>query len=165
MSHIATVTVQVKDLKALASACERLGLEFIEGQTTFKWFGQWVGDYNGDDAAFKELGIDPKTYGTCLHAIRVKGAADHVYEIGVIKHPNRDGYALLWDFWNGGCGLMKHVAAQDDKEKKGIGKLMQMYGLEAAKRSLAKQGMTCVEKVLENGAIKLVANVMSKLKR
>ncbi len=159
MSHIATVKVEVKDLKALASACERLGLEFVEGQKTFKWYGHWVGDYSEDDAAFKELGIDPNTYGTCIHAIKVKDAHDQVYEIGVIRHPKKEGYALLWDFWAGGNGLMKHVAAEDDKEKKGIGKLMQMYGIEAAKRSLAKKGISCVEKIMENGAIKLIAKV------
>ena len=39
MSHVATVEVQITDLDALKAACEKLGLEFVEEKTEFRWYG------------------------------------------------------------------------------------------------------------------------------
>ena len=154
ISHVAAVKVQVKDLESLAKAAERCGLEFMEGQQTFKWFGTWVNDYSDDDAAYKSLGIDPKDYGKCLHALKVKGN-DQAYEIGVVANPE-GGYALLFDFYAGGYGLMSKVSAETDKQRKSLGKLQQMYALEVSKKAARKQGFAVKEKVGANGVIQVV---------
>lgn len=115
-----------------------------------------MNDYAEDDAAYKALGIDPKDYGKCLHAIGIEGN-DEAYEIGVVKNP-KGGYALLWDFFDGGNGLMKYVHAASDKAKSGIGKLQQAYAVEVAKKNARKQGFAVSEKVQKDGSIKLVCS-------
>ena len=72
MSHIVTVQVEIKDLEAVRRMCANLGWEFLEGQTSFVWYGR-----------------DPAK---CDHAIRVPGCD---YELGLEKH--EDAYKLLWD--------------------------------------------------------------------
>src|SRR6266576_2837582 len=99
MSHAATVEIELKDLESLAKAAEQLGLEFRQGQKTYKWYGRWVDDYHGEDAAYKN-GIKPEEYGKCEHALRVKGN-DSAYEVGVVKKPNGT-WGLIWDFYAGG---------------------------------------------------------------
>jgi hypothetical protein len=37
MSHISKIELEVKDLSVLGAACKRLGLELVQGQTTYKW--------------------------------------------------------------------------------------------------------------------------------
>ena len=73
MSHVTKVNFKVQDIGALRDACADLGLEFHEGQKTFKWWG-------GQTQA-------------CDHAISMKGA-DH--EIGVVRRPD-GSYELRWD--------------------------------------------------------------------
>ena len=105
-SHVATIRVEIRDLDALAIACERLGLEFVRGQTTYKWWGISVGDHPLPE------GYTADDLGKCLHAIRVKGDTQ-AYEIGVVL--NRDGsgsYGLIWDFFSGGYGLEEKVGAE-----------------------------------------------------
>ena len=156
MSHIATVEVQIKDLDCLAKAAERCGLEFKRDQKNFRWYGKWMADYDADDAAYKRLGIDPKDYGKCLHALSVKDdTGRRAYEIGVVENP-KGGFALLWDFFAGGQGLMKNVSAETDTQQKGIGKLQQMYALEVAKKNAKKRGFAVKEQPGKNGEIKLV---------
>jgi hypothetical protein len=130
MSHVATVELEVKDLDALAKACEPLGLEFRLNQKTFRWYGRWVNDYSKADAAYKH-GIKPEDYGKCLHAIAVKGN-DKAYEVGIIQKP--DGtFGLVWDFYEGGYGLMELVG-------KDCGKLAQEYAAQVAMKQARKQG-------------------------
>ena len=74
MSHISKIELEVKDLATLNQACSRLGLELIQGQKTFRWFGQ---------------------NGQCDHAIRVPEAR---YEIGIVKEENR--YSLVCDYFD-----------------------------------------------------------------
>src|SRR5437016_6251552 len=102
MSHVAAIKTEITDLEALKRACDELGLTFKEGQTTYKWFGQWVNDYHGEDAAYKS-GIDPKDYGKCAHAIGVPGSG---YEIGVVKLPNGN-FTLIYDFFGPGRKIME----------------------------------------------------------
>ena len=104
MSHIAIIQLEVTDLQSLALAAQLCGLEFVPAQTTYKWFGHWVGD-----SPLPE-GIDVDQLGKCSHAIRVPGNAA-AYEIGVVAKPG-GGYTLLWDFWAGGQGLQ--ALAGDD---------------------------------------------------
>jgi hypothetical protein len=116
MSHVAALSMQVKSLSALKKAALACGLELVEGQTTYRWYGRWVQDYHGENAAYK-LGIDPKNYGKCDHAIRIPGNAK-AYEIGVVKSPNGEGYELVWDFWQGGYGLEAKIGSDGEKLRK-----------------------------------------------
>ena len=79
MSHISKIELEVKDLGTLKQACNRLGLSLLEGQRTFKWYGQ-------EDER-------------CDHVIRVPGAT---YEIGVTKTGNL--YELKCDYWDPAIG-------------------------------------------------------------
>lgn len=74
MSHISKIELAVKDLSILGQACQKLGLDFIKGQRTFRWY---------------------ENEARCDHAIKIPGAN---YEIGVI---NRSGcYELNCDFYD-----------------------------------------------------------------
>lgn len=154
MSHVATVELEFKDLECLKAAAVRCGLEFREGQKTFKWYGRFMNDYHGDDAAVTR-GYDPKDFGKCEHAIGVPGKSS-AYEIGLVRSNSGDGWALLFDYWSGGHGLMEKVSSDQDKGRKGIGKLAQAYAVEVAKKKLKKKGLVVTEKVVD-GKIRLVA--------
>jgi len=152
MSHVTTIDLKINDLDALAIAADRLGMELVRGVKTYKWFGRFVGDYN--DAAIKEMGIDPKDHGKCDHVLRVKGAGSDTYEIGVVKVG--DDYRLLYDFWAGGNGLMEKVSSVG-KHGKDCNKLRQEYATEVARKQLRKQGYR-VREVRQDGRVKLVAS-------
>lgn len=135
MSHVTTLKIEIKDLAALKDACKKVGLEFREGQGTYKWFGRHVGDYPLPE------GFKKGDLGKCDHAIGVKGKKD-AYEIGVCK---RDGkYVLLWDFWQGGYGLQE-VAGRD------CSNLTTAYtknvAIKEAKKLASSQGYTVSEEV------------------
>lgn len=93
MSHISKIELEVRDIQVLSSACNRLGLELLKGQKTFKWYG-------------KEA--------KCDHAIRVPGAK---YEIGVLK--NGSIFELSCDYYDSNiekvvgkqAGLLKQAYA------------------------------------------------------
>ena len=74
MSHISKIELEVKDLAVLNRACSRLGLEFVKGQKSFKWFG-------------KEA--------SCDHAVKIPGAS---YEVGVVK--TGGSYELRCDYYD-----------------------------------------------------------------
>lgn len=111
MSHVVAVDCRITDIDALRRACETLGLEFREGQTTYRWYGRWENDYAAEDAAYK-LGIRPETYGQCRHAIAIPGD-DRSYEIGVVERS--DGtYALVLDFYgSNGARTAQMVGGHD----------------------------------------------------
>lgn len=127
MSHVATIDVEINDIPSLKKACEENGWTFCENQKTYKWYGRWVNDYHGDNAAYKN-GVDPSNYGKCEHAIKVSSNPG-AYEIGVAR--NKEGkLVLIWDFWGGtiekACGknckklydsYVKHVTVKKMKAK------------------------------------------------
>ena len=79
MSHISKIELEVNDLSVLQKACNRLGLNFVSGQKTFKWYG-------AED-------------GKCDHAITIpKG----FYEIGVVLINGK--YELQCDYWDSSIG-------------------------------------------------------------
>lgn len=134
MSHITEIEVEIKDLNALKAACERLGFTFMEGQTTYAWYGS------------DEGGPRPEL-GRCEHAIVVPDAA---YEVGV-KANGRAGYQLLWDpYWKGGL---------EERLGKGAGLLKQAYSLEAAKEAAISQGYSVCEIPQQNGVITLQISI------
>lgn len=127
MSHVAQIEIEVRDLEALKSACQRLGLEFVAGQRSYRWYGRHVGDYP------LPPGFSREDLGKCDHVIRVPGNAQ-AYEIGVVRRKDgRSGWVLLWDFWGGGFGLQEKVG-------EGAGRLKQAYALEAAKKAALRAG-------------------------
>lgn len=137
LSHVAAVLAEIDNLDALEAACKELGLTFVHGQKTFKWFGEWVGDYNAQDAAFKH-GIDPKDYGKCAHAIKVPGST---YEIGVKQMPNGK-YKLVYDFYGTGRKIVNTLG-------KGCEKLVQHYGLNRATLLGRAKGLITQRKVTQ----------------
>jgi hypothetical protein len=134
MSHVSTIecVIREKDLPDLKKAAEALGLVFNEGQKTHKWYGQWVNDYNAEDAAYKH-GINPKNYGKCDHAISVPGNG-HAYEVGVTKV--EDGtYRLVYDFFDGGRGMSKFIGPKGEQ-------LFQEFGKQKVFSAAAAQGFS-----------------------
>lgn len=134
MSHISTIELEINDLAALKTACDVLGLQFITGQTTYKWYGRLV---NPERTPLPE-GITEANLGRCDHAIRVPNAA---YEIGVVKLHNK--HVLLADFWSAG-GLKKAVGTNG-------GLLKQAYAVERIKTEARKKGYRFSRKTTETG--------------
>ncbi|MBF0232833.1 MAG: DUF1257 domain-containing protein [Desulfamplus sp.] len=104
MSHIAKIELEVTDIESLSRACQRMGLNFVQGKTTFKWY----------------YGVNQ-----CDHAIIIPGAN---YEIGIIF---KDGkYELETDFWDQGItvaigkngGLLKQRYAVERTKAEAIRK-------------------------------------------
>ena len=146
MSHVTKVELVVKDLECLKRAAAECGLEFREGQKTHRWYGQWVNDYSGADAAYKQ-GIKPEDYGKCEHAIGVPNNAT-AYEVGVVKNPSGEGWVLVADFWSGGKGL-EALAGRN------CSKLAQAYGQQVVQKTMKAQGWMVRKTVQSDGPIKL----------
>lgn len=141
MSHVATIKAEIKSLRGVKLACKRLGLEFLENQKTYKWFGKHVGDYP------IPFGMTIDDMGKCIHAIKVPGAN---YEIGVIRDPmNKKNFKLIWDFWD---SKLPEILG------KGAWKLTQAYEVEQTKYVAKMQGKTVREKVMDD-RIRLVVQM------
>lgn len=152
MSHVSAIETVINDLDALEEAAQTLGLELIRGQKTFRWYGQWVKDYHGDDAAYKH-GVDPSTYGKCDHVLRIPGSDENTYEIGLVQQPDST-FKIVLDHWGPGQKLVEkigglegkllnhaYVQAKTVKEltKKGF-KLIKQENLASGKTKLTLQG-------------------------
>lgn len=140
MSHVTSIKVKIASLDALKSAAEALGLEFHEGQKTFRWYGRHVGDYPLPEGFSKE------DMGKCEHALSIPGNKG-AYEIGVCKaRDGSDNYELLWDFWGGGFGLEERVG-------EGAMKLCEEYSVAYAKQCLEEQGYMVIEEEIQEVTI------------
>lgn len=141
MSHITKIEIEVTDLSVLKVACKRLGLNFVEGQKTYVWYGRMIGG-----GALPE-GLTEEDLGHCDHAIKVPGAS---YEIGI--RSNNKNHRLLWDNWEAG-GLEKVIGEN-------AGLLKQAYGIEKAKKEARRKGYKFREITGQNGllTLKLAAN-------
>ncbi len=158
MSHVVTVNIEVSDLKALASACKRMGLEFLEGQTSYEWYGHWVDDSPVPDGLFspeetervrrmskgERCAVMNKTLGRCAHAIRVPGSR---YEVGVVALANGK-FRLTWDWWD--TTLVPKLGGQKAE------KLMQAYGVEKTRREALRMGYRVQEQAQQDGSVKLL---------
>lgn len=149
MSHVAHIDLHIKDLDALKVACERIGLELMEGQKTFKWYGKWLDDYHSDKAAVNQ-GFNPEDFGNCEHTIRLADRRrTQAYEIGLVKRlDGKPGWTLLYDNWGAGKGLEAVCG-------KGAGLLKQSYAVQIAKRQAKKQGFRVKEVVKADGTVML----------
>lgn len=139
MSHVAKIKVEIKDLHALRAAAESLGLRFNLHQKTYKWYGSSVGDYPLPE------GFTAADLGKCNHAISIPGNST-AYEIGVVERNGK--FTLLWDFWQGGYGLVERVGKDGQK-------LIQAYARQVAIKQARAQGMTVTETTREDGTIVL----------
>lgn len=138
MSHVATVDVEVKDLDALEEAAKRLGMQLVRGQTTYKWWGESVGDYP------IPAGFTAEDLGKCEHAVRSDNAE---YEIGVVRRRDgRPGWQLIWDFYDD--TLVKVVG-------KDCCKLKVAYARAVATRQAIRGGFRVQEQVRPDGSIRL----------
>lgn len=153
MSHVARIDVQVTNLDDLRTACAELGLEFVEGQQTYEWFGQT----NLEESPLPE-GFHAEDLGRCEHAIRLNTSArlaawnehEHApYEIGVSKRRDgQPGWVLMWDYFQGGYGLMNVIGQRG-------GLLKQAIGIAATIRTMKAQGYRLERKTLPNGTIRV----------
>ena len=100
MSHVTVIAVELKDLEALKAVCAALGLEFIENQKTYRWYGRHVDDFPVPE------GLAKADLGRCDHAIAVKGNRN-AYEVGLVKRSK--AFIPLWDFWQGGYELRDKI--------------------------------------------------------
>ena len=132
MSHVAKIELEINDLDALKAACQRLGLEFRCGQTSYAWYGEYVGDYPLPE------GLTVQDLGKCDHAIHVPGAG---YEVGILKRNNK--YLLLWDFWSEG-GLERALG-------RNAGRLKQAYAIERTRHEALRKGYRMTECGTQNG--------------
>ncbi|WP_028314654.1 DUF1257 domain-containing protein [Desulfatibacillum aliphaticivorans] len=132
MSHISKIEVRIDSLDALKLACHRLGFQFNQNQTTYKWFGRWVGDEPLPE------GVSEEELGKCHHAIIVPECE---YEIGVVKRESH--YILLWDSWYRG-GLKKKIG-------KNAGILKQAYSIEKIRAEARKRSYRITEKRTPQG--------------
>jgi len=139
MSHIAKIELEINDPETLKLACERLGLQFMENQTTYSWYGTSIGDTPLPE------GITASDLGKCDHAIRVPGAQ---YEIGIVKRDRK--YILLWDSW--------HQGGLEQKLGKNAGRLKQAYGIEKVRKEARLKGHRICEQKTNQG-IRLVLRV------
>ena len=116
MSHVTTIKFNGKwNLATLKAMCAAEGWDFIEGQKTFSWYGQHVGDYPLPDR------FTQGDMGKCNHAINIPGAK---YQIGVIEKEGK--LHLLWDFYDAG-GLQQALG-------KDAGLLTKAYTLAETRR-------------------------------
>jgi len=143
MSHVVLCNFRVHDVDSLAAAVKRLGGALLRGQSKWRWFEKFM-----NDSAIPK-GFRPEDYGrNAEHVIRFP---DCSYDIGVYKaRDGKGGYVFLHDAWQGGYGLDAKVGGSE------YGLLKQAYAVVRAKRALAAQGKTAVEKRLPSGQIQLV---------
>lgn len=153
MSHINTIKCVMNDLEAIKRVCARKGWTFVQGQSTFNWFGQWVGDTEMPEGFFTEAEksflesmeyserkkILTELFGKCHHAIQVPGAT---YEIGVVQKSGQ--WFLLYDYYQTG-GLHQNLLED----------VAQLYGVEKSKLLAEAQGFQWKEVQLENKKIVL----------
>ena len=150
MSHVAVVKVIIKSLECLRRAGERLGLQLNLGQGTFKWFGQWMNDYDAQNAAYRS-GIKTEDYGKCLHALVIPGD-DEAYEIGVCANPKGEGFVLAYDFYGPGQKLLARAGPDCQI-------LVQEYAAQVAEmeaQELLAQGFQVQRQALPNGDLQLI---------
>lgn len=160
MSHVVTVETRFTDLAALRAAFERIGGQWMEGQKSYRWYGNWMDDSPVPDDLFspeetarvrglsraERSEIMRKALGKCDHAVRFPGAS---YEVGIVS--KADGsYGIRWDFWGSG-GLLPKMGDQK------ASKLVQAYGVEKSRATVKRMGHVVVrEQVLANGTVRLV---------
>ena len=113
MSHLVTIPAQFNDLQCLAEAAKALGLQFNWFNTDMQWYGRFMNDYAGADAAYQQ-GIPVEDYGKAQHTITVPGSD---YNIGVLLD-KAGHYRVYWDSWGRhGAKINQAIGAKAEKLK------------------------------------------------
>lgn len=93
------------------------------------------------------------------------GAADYVirladapYDVGIYKHPTKNGYVARTDLFMGHVArvLGSPATSGEKAEQAALGKLYQTYGIHAATRKAVSQGMTVKRVNNQDGSVRLV---------
>jgi hypothetical protein len=147
MSHVVAIDLQIKSLDAVKRTCAELGLSFKENQKTFAWWGRWVNDYAAKDAAYR-LGIDPKDYGKCDHAIGVPGST---WEIGLCKNPKGEGHLLAFDFYGAQGKAISNAVGGNEGDK-----FRQLYTANATELEMAAAGYNTAREWQDDGSLNVV---------
>jgi hypothetical protein len=138
MSHITSVEIELNDLEAVRALCREKGWQFMTGQKTYRWFGQFVGD------SPMPAGMTLEDLGKCDHAIKVPGAD---YEIG-LRATGKGSYKLAFDHWCSG-GLEPVIGRNG-------GLFVQGYGICKTELAAKRNGMVARRVPGKNGAVKLL---------
>ncbi len=150
MSHITEIKLQVKDLDALKAAAENLGFDFMEGQKTHEWYGQFMDDSREGKEFARTRGIG--AMGKCEHALRAKDHKHGDYEIGVVKSLDGEGYELSYDSWGSGRKLEAKAGPK-------LNTLRREYAVEvatkAANKKLRREGFRVQREDLPGGRVRL----------
>jgi hypothetical protein len=122
-------------------------MTLVRNAKTIKWFGAWVNDYHGTDAAFN-FGIKPEDYGKCDHAIEIPNDPN-AWSIGLVNQGN-DKYKIYFDFWGSeGRKLVDKIGRHGEK-------LHQQYVKAKVTKELKTKGFTLTKNEdLANGNVKL----------
>jgi hypothetical protein len=147
MSHVATGKLRVTSLDDLETAAARLGLTLQRGQTTFRWYGQFMNDSEEGRALARRL--PASEWGKCQHALTVNGVAD-AYEVGVVPAlDGGEGYDLVFDSWGPGRAIVERCGA-------GLERLAEEVGAEVAMRMMARKGYRVAREVNNTGHVQVV---------
>jgi len=141
VSHVESIELVLADLQALEAGAKRFDGQLVK-QSTYRWFGQSVGDYP------LPKGMTKEDLGKCDYAIKLPGVN---YEVGVVKVEG--GYRLAYDFY--GYDRSEH----DGHKLKAmfgdqLSKLRQAYTLELGKKVAKRCGYRTKE-VRVPGGVKL----------
>lgn len=148
MSHVASVKAYVVDLDALEKVCDDLGLELVRDAHSYKWYGRWVNDYRGAQAAV-DNGHDPKTFGKCVHKIRRKDGQG--YEIGLVNRLDGEaGFEMVYDNWGAGGTAIEALAGER------LQTLKKALSVEVTTRIMRRQGCRVLQTVdVKTGKLKI----------
>src|SRR6185503_6808399 len=109
-------------------AGEVLGMELSRGKRHYNWFNTFMNDSAAGRRVVAERGVD--SLGKCDHVLRVKGAPESDYEIGLVAE--KDGsFSLLYDTWGSGRKL-------EEKCGTGLARFRQEYAVAVAQRRVER---------------------------
>ena len=128
MSHIATVSVEIKNLNALGEACKRLGCQLVIGQKTALY-------YSNQKQA-------------CAHAIKIPGTN---WEVAVIDNGNGT-FKLGFDGYGKEGKVITKLLGD------GLKGLSQEYAAQVVESQLKAKGLRYTRSVNKQGAVVIVAN-------
>ena len=138
MSHLATISVQIKDIEAMKAACAELGWTFSEGKQNYRWWGSEFPKSKQAKEALAAMSTEQRALaGRCEHSISMNGCQ---FDIGLVKTDT--GYSIVADdlvylsSWN----------KQFDKLGEGASKLLQLYGVHKAQIEAKKRGLLFTRK-------------------
>lgn len=132
MSHVTEGTVKFMDLDALEEAVQQHGATLVKGQTTYKWFGRFLDDWNSERASVRHGTVDRNQLGKCAHAIRPAGWRPGDYEVGLVAQPD-GSYQAVYDTYSTGHKIEKCFG-------QGLGVLAQSYAANVAEKTLKAEG-------------------------